>query len=205
LSETARDWLEDDDAFDDALPAWLRFKSSMHFTPIEVARCAVALLAPRPGQVFLDVGAGAGKFCLVAGQAAPGAEFVGVEWRPHLVEIAIGLAAACRLRNVRFVHADALTIDWAPFDGFYFYNPFAEQLYDNPFRIDRTIQAEPAHFDGYVAGVRARLAQARLGARVVTYHGYGGDPPDGYDLVREERSGSDRISLWVKARPTRRT
>ena len=47
--------------------------------------------------------------------------------------------------------------------------------------------------------VRQRLAQARSGTRVVTYHGFGAEPPEGYVLKADEACGSDRLQLWVKA------
>lgn len=54
----------------------------------------------------------------------------------------------------------------------------------------------------YVLAVRRRLADARIGTRVVTYHGFGGAAPAGYDLLSEEAFGSDRVELWQKTRAT---
>jgi tRNA G46 methylase TrmB len=86
------------------------------------------MLAPEPGMSVLDVGAGAGKFCITAALAMPNAQFVGIEWRPHLVRFATRLAREWSLSNVRFVHGDALALDWSLYDAFYLYNPFAEQI-----------------------------------------------------------------------------
>lgn len=192
--------LSSDEAFDQELPLALQIKSSMHFTPIEVARQAAPLLAPRPGMTVLDVGAGAGKFCLAAALAVPTATFVGVELRGHLVRFATRLATQLQLPNVRFVHADALDLDWSQFDAFYLYNPFAEQLFEHVFVLDRSITLDPLNFVQYVTAVRLRLAQARVGTRVVTYHGFGAPPPRGYDLAHLEQAGSDRVELWIKTR-----
>lgn len=192
--------LSSDEAFDRQLPFSLQLKSSMHFTPIAVAKQAAALLAPEPGMSVLDVGAGAGKFCLAAAAAAPHATFVGVELRGHLVRFADRMASQLALHNVRFVYADAFELDWGEFDAFYLYNPFAEQLFERAFVLDQSIDLHPVNFDVYVEAVRQRLARARIGTRVVTYHGYGAAPPSGYDLARSERIGSDRVELWVKVR-----
>jgi SAM-dependent methyltransferase len=192
--------LSSDDAFDEQLLCYLRIKSSMHFTPLVVARQAATLLAPEPGMSVLDVGAGAGKFCLAAALAVPTATFIGVELRGHLVRLASRLAARLALQNVRFLHSDALSLDWSQFDSFYLYNPFAEQLFEPAFVLDRSIELDPLNFVVYVTGVRRRLAEARIGTRVVTYHGFGAPPPLGYELTRQEPAGSDRVELWIKTR-----
>jgi len=199
----------DDIAFDERLPRSLQMKSSIHFTPVDVARHAARLLAPIPGMTVLDVGAGAGKFCLVAAHTVDDAKFVGVELREHLVHIANRLARELQRSNVRFIHGDALDLDWSAFDAFYLYNPFAEHLLEKAFLLDNQIDRNPWRFAGYVGAVRERLAAARLGTRVVTYHGFGGVPPSGYDLVCGDAVGTDRVELWIKTqhrttRPYRR-
>jgi SAM-dependent methyltransferase len=192
--------LSSDDAFDEQLPGCLQIKSSMHFTPLVVARQAATLLAPEPGMTVLDVGAGAGKFCLAAALAVPTATFIGVELRGHLVRLASRLAMQLALQNVRFLHCDALNLDWSQFDAFYLYNPFAEQLFEPAFVLDRSIELDPLNFVVYVTGVRRRLAEARIGTRLVTYHGFGAPPPLGYELTRQEPAGTDRVDLWIKTR-----
>jgi SAM-dependent methyltransferase len=195
-------FFDEDWAFDEQLPAAVHLKSSIHFTPVAVARHAAALLAPEPGMRVLDVGSGAGKFCLVAGGAVPHARFTGVEFRPRLVRLATRLAAHWQLPNVDFIHADAFDLDWSVYDGFYFYNPFAEQLYDKVFLLDRTIELAPHKFTTYVAAAGERLARARVGSRVVTYHGFGASPPGGFELFSSEPVGNDRLELWIKTRAT---
>ncbi len=153
----------------------------------------------------LDVGAGPGKFCIVAGRAVPGSEFVGVEYRPHLVRLATELAERSALSNVRFIEAHALDLDWSEYDAFYFFNPFAEQLFDRTRVIDETVGFNPLNFIWNVAGTKERLADARIGTRVVTYHGLGAAPPSGYECTFAESFGFDRIELWIKtSEPTDR-
>jgi hypothetical protein len=192
--------LSSDDSFDNQLPLALQLRSSVYFTPIDVARHAAKLLAPEPGMHVLDIGAGAGKFCLVGAHEVPTARFDGVEWRPHLVRIANRFAAKLELTNARFIHADALDLDWSEYDAFYLYNPFAEQLFDEEFMLDHTIELDPENFVLSVAAVRQRLALARVGTRVVTYHGYGAPAPLGYELASKDAAGSDCIELWIKTR-----
>jgi len=152
----------------------------------------------------LDVGAGAGKFCLAAALAVPHSEFVGVELRPHLVEVANALARDLGVRNVRFLGGNALDLDWSRFDAFYLYNPFAEQLFDDSFVLDHTIELDPVKFIEYVSGVRRELARARVGTRLVTFHGFGAPPPPGYEHPAEHLAehllSGDRLELWIKTR-----
>lgn len=192
--------LSSDEAFEQQLPQDLQIRASIHFTPIDVARRAARLLATDTGMSILDIGAGAGKFCLAAAEQVPTATFVGVEWRGRLVRLAKQFAERLELSNVQFIHADALELDWSKYDAFYLFNPFAEQLTGDALVLDETFALEPEQFVVYVAAVRHRLSLARVGTRVATYHGYGAPAPLGYDLVRRERAGTDAIELWVKTR-----
>jgi SAM-dependent methyltransferase len=190
----------DDAAFDRRLPVRLQLRSSTFFTPVEVSVRAARLLTPQAGLTVLDVGAGAGKFCITAALAVPTCEFVGIEWRPHLVELATALAKEHGVQNARFIHGDALELDWSAFDAFYFFNPFAEQLLDGGLVLDNTIEHEPTGFSTSVARARRKLSHARVGARVVTYHGFGSALPLGYELFQSEPIESDRLDVWIKVR-----
>lgn len=189
---------DEDDQFDDQLPRRMRMKSSIHFTPVTVARLAATLLAPRAGMRVLDVGAGPGKFCVIAAQEVPNARFVGVEIRPHLVQVARKLAARAGVANASFVEGNAMDLDWSEFDAFYFYNPFGEHLRTNEWVLDRSIPFAPATFRAYIAGARERLSAARDGTRVVTYHGLGVASLHGYDRIESYAIGTDQLDLWVK-------
>ena len=191
---------EDDSAFDRLLPPWVRTKSSIHFTPVTVARYAARMLAPNGGTKILDVGAGPGKFCIVAASEVPTGTFVGIEVRPHLSRFAKRMAQRLSIPNVQFLRGDAVDLDWSHFDAFYFYNPFGEQIHESAFILDRTIDLDPSKFAHYVRVVRERLHAARVGTRVVTYHGFGASPPHGYQLFDSHEIGSDRLELWVKTR-----
>ena len=168
-----------DVAFDLELPRRLQGVSAIHFTPTRVAQQAAAMLAPRAGMRVLDVGAGPGKFCIVAARAVPQATFVGIEVRANLVHIARKLAARFAVTNVEFFEGDAMDLAWDRFDAFYFYNPFGEHVHETAHVIDRTLDRSAVTYARSVQIVRDGLAATRAGTRVVTYHGFGAEPPDG--------------------------
>ena len=147
---------DEDDAFDRHFPRSIGMKSSIHFTPVAVARRAARMLTPREGMRVLDVGAGAGKFCVVAAQEVPSCTFVGVELRPHLVHMARKVASRLAVDNATFLEGNALDLDWSAYDAFYFYNPFEEQILETGLAP----RSHAAVRSSQVPGVRARRAQA---------------------------------------------
>ncbi len=183
----------DDTDFDRLYPSSQRPRSSLHWTPIEVATRAVELLAPN-GEHVLDVGSGVGKLCLV-GAATTAGTWVGIEQDAEMVRVARAAAASMRLdHRVTFVHGDIADVDWATFDSFYLFNPFAETLFagdgDPLERRDRYI--ENIHF------AQQQIARVAVGTRVVTFHGFGGDMPPGFrEVVREQMYEGD-LCLWIK-------
>ncbi len=82
-----------DETFDEIYPEAIRRVSPAHWTPIRVAARVVELLALPPSAHVLDVGAGAGKFC-IAVAAMSGARVRGVEREPELVAVAREAASA---------------------------------------------------------------------------------------------------------------
>jgi cyclopropane fatty-acyl-phospholipid synthase-like methyltransferase len=72
------------DRFDQIFDQKLRRVSSVHWTPVEVALSILELLDLAKGSKVLDVGSGAGKFCLV-GALNTKAHFFGVDQRQSLV------------------------------------------------------------------------------------------------------------------------
>lgn len=183
-----------DAVLDRLFPAGQRFRSRTHWTPADVAARACALLAAGPGQRVLDVGAGVGKLCVV-GALTTRASWVGVE--RELAMIRAGEKAVRRLgleRRVEFIHGDATALDWAGFDAIYLYNPFCEGLY----RPDLDAGSRRERYARDIAGAQRCLASTRPGTRVVTYHGFGGDMPDGFELVHREVARGDQLCAWVR-------
>jgi SAM-dependent methyltransferase len=149
-----------------------------------------------PGARILDIGAGAGKFCIVAA-AVCDAKVTGIEHREHLVTIAKRAAAAFGV-DVSFEHGSFETCDPHRFDGFYLYNPFAENFAGPGERIDGSIELNARAFVRFSTLAEEFLERARVGARVVTYYGFGGTMPLPYQRVTHAYGG--RVELWVKTR-----
>src|SRR3954471_8285376 len=79
--------LPSDVEFDDVYDPEIRALSPQHWTPVQVAARAATLLTQAGATRILDVGSGAGKFC-IAGALSTDAHFTGVERRGRLVETA---------------------------------------------------------------------------------------------------------------------
>jgi SAM-dependent methyltransferase len=190
----ARGTVVADAELDQVFPEELRDRSHLHWTPVAIAMRAAALLAPSPGLRVLDVGAGAGKLCLV-GASVTGAMWWGIEQDAVLVAAAKRAAWALEVDGrTRFVQGDGSRLAWDEFDAFYFYNPFTTLMlapHASPFVRYATIQAT-------LRRIEQRLATARAGVRVVTYYGFGGTWPAGYTQISREPAGGDALELWVR-------
>jgi SAM-dependent methyltransferase len=192
----------EDLAFDAAYPAPIRRVSRRFWTPVAVARRAAELFRKAGARRTLDVGAGAGKFVLAAAASVPEIEFVGIEQRADLVEVARRVQFELGVRNAQFRRADFTRVSWASFDSFYFFNPLAENLFATGDRIDDRVELTDERFVREVLWVERALREAPLGSLVVTYHGSSTRMPACYDLCLSERAGSDWLRLWVKRRET---
>jgi hypothetical protein len=192
--------LDDDAHFDARYPKPIWILSRRFWTPVSVARRAAELLRAAGARRVLDVGAGAGKFVLVAAACAPELEFVGFEHRPHLVQVARRMCEQLGIPNARVDVADATTASWAGFDAFYFFNPFAENVYVAGDCIDDRVELTAERLTGDIRRVEKKLARAPVGTVVVTYHGATGPIPASYDLEAAERAGSDWLRVWAKRR-----
>lgn len=197
-----------DRVFDELFPPFARRASSIHWTPVEVAVRAAKMLAavdetiPRDRdaterkRTIIDVGAGVGKFCMVAAAALPGVRVVGVEQRARFVEIA--REAATRIGvDVEFVQGTLRDVDPAEVDGLYLFNPFAENLSAPHERLDETVELSEERFKRDIAIAEEFMSAARRGTRVVVYCGFGGAVPRSYRLVRREPL-LGTLELWTK-------
>ena len=185
-----------DRVFDDVFPLALRRASRVHWTPVEVAVRAAKLLADGvPEPVILDVGAGIGKFCAIAA-ATVSAKVKGVEHREHFVEIARAAAAKLGV-TVEYAHGTLADHDPSTVNGVYMFNPFAENLAAREDCLDDTVELGREIFWRDVAAAERFLHGAPDGTRVVTYCGWGGTMPKGYELVLRERCAG-LLELWRK-------
>jgi hypothetical protein len=190
----------EDILFDAVYPTTVQLISSRFWTPVAVAQRAASLLRAAGARRVLDVGAGVGKFVLVAASSVPELDFVGIEQRAYLVEMARSARLRLGIPNARFHVADVTAVPWDGFDAFYFYNPFAENLFVERNCIDDRVELTKQRFVRDVLCVEHALRTAPMGSLAVTYHGSSGRIPGCYDLLTSERSGTDWLRLWAKRR-----
>lgn len=183
-----------DREFDAIYVQKMRQVSKFHFTPVAVARKAASFLVSRPGARVLDIGSGAGKFCMV-GAACTEGFFTGVEQRHYLVLFSSLLAKWHRLNNLRYIHSNITEVKFQDFDAIYFYNSFCENIVpNNP--IDDTIRPDKAHYFKYSQYMKTQLDGMRVGTRLATYFSTLDEVPESYKPV-----GTDfdkKLIFWEK-------
>jgi hypothetical protein len=121
-----------------------------------------------------------------------------VEQRQSLIEVSRAITLKLGIRRAHYINATIDELDWNRYDAFYLFNPFIENLYAPADQIDRAVALSPLRYWHDVKVVQHRLHRARVGTRVVTYHGFGGDFPPGYRSKAREPWGEDFLELWVK-------
>ena len=189
--------LPSDARFDQLFGERLVPLAALHFTPVAVAARAARWLTESGAAQVVDLGAGAGKFCLV-GAALTGATFTGLERRQGLVRIARDAARRLGLSAARFVEADVLTAPLSRYDAFYVCNPFAEGEAGPDEWLDPVLPAPDKR--GAATALAARLAALPAGTRVAVHCGLGVEMPDGFDLVTSEPLGrrGALLECWVR-------
>lgn len=185
----------EDEKFDQIYPPAIRQLSSLFWTPVAVAAGAAELLVTAPGVRVLDIGCGAGKFCLVGASLTEG-RFTGIERRAELLKAARQAAMLLHLPNVEFVHANIAEVAFAEYDAFYLFNPFEENMHGHKIATD--VPLSPELFKKYTHYVADQLGQKPIGTRVVSYAGYGDEVPSCYDC--ELALFRDDLKLWIKNR-----
>jgi SAM-dependent methyltransferase len=188
-------WVEDG-YFDRLLSEAMRDKSASFWSSVSVAQTAAKWLAEAGCTRVLDVGAGVGKFCAVA-SLTTGRRFWGLEQRGALVFEARKLAQALTAEVV-MVEGGLSVIEPHRFDGFYFYNPFAEHIADKYERLDDSLVCSADDYLRDARTVERWLRAARVGTAMVTYNGLGGRIPCSWKSEREQRLRGNLLRLWVK-------
>jgi hypothetical protein len=192
----------DDDFFDRIYPAWARDLSRIHWTQVQVVKRAVELLVANTRQEdkarILDVGSGAGKFCLV-GASISRARFHGIEQRARFVDLCQHLVRRYHVRKTTFHLGNMLEFDWSCANAIYLFNPFQEHRTPSQ-GIDDSIELRREYFDQYVNAVRRKLRRMSTGTRVVTYFGFGGSFPGSYERILSEFCHRGPLELWMKTR-----
>ena len=166
----------------------------VHYTPIEIVKFASEFLADEPGKKVLDVGSGAGKFCMVGSVHTKG-HFTGVELRPHLHDSAVELSKRFELENVDFIQANIMEIDFKDYEAFYVFNPFYENIIISGI-IDDSIELNKDNYELYNIYVKKQLESMPIGTKLVTYFSYSKEIPDNYKLLFA--LFDDKLKFWKK-------
>jgi hypothetical protein len=188
----------EDESFDQHMPAEMRAVSGTYWTPLVVAARAAEWLGELGVESIVDIGSGAGKFCVAAALAGPG-RFTGIEHRPRLVAAARALARDFGVEDrVSFVD-DVLGEGPVPAaDAYYLYNPFGENLFWYGERLDDDVELGEGRFARDVAATEALFQGAPVGTYVLTYNGFGGRLPPDYEALRVDRTLPNMLRLWRK-------
>jgi len=187
-----------DEAFDAIYPPDVRLPSARFWTPVAVARRAAILLRDAGARTILDVGSGVGKFALVAAQTVPELRLVGIEQRAHLVDVALRARRALEVTNVEFKVGNATEASWREYDGLYFFNSFAENVFEPEARLDNRVELSLSRFAKDVLRAYAALRAAPPGTAVATFSGSSGRVPCTFELASIEPAGSSWLRLWIK-------
>ncbi len=184
----------DDAAFDAIYPDRWKKISKIHFSPVKVAQVAARFLVEKPSTRVLDIGSGAGKFCMV-GAASTEGHFVGVEQRANLHRLAKKLAGKYELANTDFIHANITDLDFEAFDAFYCFNAFYENVFPQG-SIDNAITLDRELYLRYTQYMREQLDKMPVGTRLATYFSFMHEVPDSY-IIRSVDFDL-KLKLWQK-------
>lgn len=192
---TLDQWFSSDEQLHHVYPKAIRLLATRHWTPLNITQMVVEYLAPYKDVKILDIGSGAGKFCLGGGYYKPDAFFFGIEQRKDLVTHAEIARNILGLDNVHFLHGNLTEMDFKRFDTFYFYNSFYENLMDTD-KIDNNIKCTPALYNYYNRKLYEKLAELETGTRLATFHSLEDHIPANYQMV--EAWAGNLLKFWVK-------
>lgn len=185
-----------DQQFDKLLPPEYRTHSPKHFTPLEVCKRAAGFLAAAATNSHtLDIGAGIGKFCAIAGYYTR-AKFTGIEQRPGMVETGNRLLQKLGLDNVQLKVENMAQTDFRKFTGIYFFNSFYENIEEGSEPIDTSIQFSASLFRYYSDLLYEKLNKMPVYTRLATYHTTAPCIPDNYTVLESCFGGN--LKLWIK-------
>jgi SAM-dependent methyltransferase len=193
--ERKSSWFSSDLSFNDLYPDSIRALSKLHWTPLHIAEKVAHFLSENQGESILDIGSGAGKFCLAAAHYAPEAFYYGIEQRKSLITHAENAKKQLGLENVSFMHGNFTQLDFRKFDHFYFYNSFYENLPGTD-KIDDSIEYSDELYIYYKRYLFKQLEYKPKGTRLCTLCTWDHEIPPEYHVVGSEML--DRLKFWVK-------
>ncbi|MCQ6957163.1 class I SAM-dependent methyltransferase [Mucilaginibacter aquariorum] len=183
-----------DTEFDWLYPKHFQLLPLKYFTPLSIAQKAAEFLS-LPNARVLDIGSGAGKFCLAAGYHFRETFFYGVEQRHELHHLAEDIKKSTNLPNVNFIYGNITQINFKEFDHFYFYNSFYENI-DPVNQIDNTIELSEGLYNYYTQYLYMALSSKPAGTRLVTFHSLEHEIPPEYRLA--DVSSDTLLKMWIK-------
>jgi hypothetical protein len=183
-----------DAAFDTLYPVYIQQLSALHWTPLDVARKAAAYLAPDADARVIDVGAGAGKFCIAGGHYTRGS-FTGIEQRKNFVTIGNKAIKQLKLDKVSLLYGNFTELDMRAYTGVYFFNSFHENIVHDD-ALDKKIELSGELYNSYTAHLHAQLTAMAPGTRLATYWLSITEIPGSYRLC--ETHFNNLLKLWVK-------
>lgn len=186
--------------FDRYLPDELRVISALHWTPLKIAAYGARWLASRGVRSVIDVGSGAGKFCVIAALATD-CSFTGIEQRARLVDVARGLARFFRVSDRATFTQEVFTGGALPrADAYYLFNPFGENILEGYESIDHDVELSDHRYLCDVDAMERSMREAPVGTHFLMYNGFGGAIPESYEEVKPQADAPDRLCLWQKVR-----
>jgi predicted RNA methylase len=187
-----------DRAFDRFYPDELRLVSSQYWTPLVVAMRAAEWLEEQQVRTVVDIGSGAGKFCVAAALASR-CHFTGVEQRPRLVAAARDLARVFEVEDrVTFLDGALGEVPLPVPEAYYLYNPFGENLFGPQDHLDEDVELSADRYARDIAATRELLRRAPVGTCVVVYNGFGGQVPLGYEEIHADHELPNPLCMWKK-------
>lgn len=187
-----------DRQFDRFLPLRLQAVSARYWSPLRVAARAAAWLDELDIRTLVDIGSGAGKFC-VATALMSRCAFLGVEHRKDLVATARALAAVFGVQSrVSFVEETFGDTPPPAAECYYFYNPFLEGMLEPEAWLDDRVEHGERRYDRELLAVEDWLGRAPVGTYVLTYNGLGIDLPLAYREIRTDRTFPCNLRLYRK-------
>lgn len=188
-------YFDSDERFNMLYSEHIREVAAKHWTPMEVAEKAASFLSTKPGAKILDIGSGAGKFCLIAAYHHPLVHFTGVEQRLGLIELCNELKEKLQLTNVDFVNKNMQDEDFSKYDHFYFYNSFYENI-PGTVKIDYTVKYDEALYKYYNRELYKKLDETPIGTRIVTYHSLCYEIPKGFEIIGTDYA--EYLKYWQR-------
>jgi len=183
-----------DDAFDKLYPIYIQQLSAAHWTPLNVALTAARFLAPDKTARIIDIGAGAGKFCITGRYNTPGS-FTGIEQRKNFVRTGNKVIRRLKLSDVSLIHGNFMHHDLSHYTGIYFYNSFHENIVFSD-SLDDKIERSTELYLLYTAHLTEQLGKMPVGTRLATYWLSLNEIPGSYTLLQSHFN--NLLKLWVK-------